>query len=135
RVEAGPLRPRRPRCGCREATGERGRLPLDRPRDAAGGASDGQPPPRPARLQARLTGPDDGHVLLDASRDITLAAGENHLTWTLDVDHPPRWWPRRLGDQPRCDVDVVVEVGGATSDRRTLRTAFREVQWRRWQLH
>src|SRR5207244_2280965 len=57
------------------------------------------------------------------------------LTWTLDVDHPPRWWPRRLGDQPRCDVEVVVEIGGEASDRRTLRTAFREVQWRRWQLH
>src|SRR4029450_3427435 len=27
-----------------------------------------------------------------------------------------------------------VEVGGEASDRRTLRTAFRDVQWRRWQL-
>ena len=97
-------------------------------------ASDGEPAPRPARLRARLTGPDDGGVLLDASRDVTLAGGDNHLTWTLDVDHPPRWWPRRLGEQPRCDVEVVVEVGGEASDRRTLRTAFREVQWRRWQL-
>jgi len=134
-VETGPVRLARVRCVCIEATEERGRLLLDVTLDTAGGGSNGEPAPRPARLQARLTGPDDGRVLLDASRDVTLAAGENHLTWTLDVDHPPRWWPRRLGDQPRCDVEVVVEVGGETSDRRTLRTAFREVQWRRWQLH
>jgi beta-mannosidase len=74
-------------------------------------------------------------VLLEVTRDVTLAGGDNHLTWTLDVDHPPRWWPRRLGEQPRCDVEVVVEVGGEPSDRRVLRTAFREVRWRHWQLH
>ncbi len=134
-VESGPVRLARVRCVCIEATEERGRLRLDLTLDAAGSGSDGEPAPRPARFRARLTGPDDGGVLLDASRDVTLAGGDNHLTWTLDVDHPPRWWPRRLGEQPRCDLEVVVEAGGEASDRRTLRTAFREVQWRRWQLH
>jgi beta-mannosidase len=133
-VETGPVRLARLRCVCVEASEERGRLRLDLSLEAADGSGDGAPAPRPARLVARVTGPD-GRVLLDASRDVTLAGGDNLLTWTLDVDHPPRWWPRRLGDQPRCDVEVVVEVDDEASDRRTLRTAFREVHWRRWQLH
>ncbi len=132
-VETGPVRIARLRCVCTEASEERGRLLLDLTLDAANGGGEGGPAPRPARLVARVTGPD-GETLLEAPREITLAGGDNHLTWTLDVDHPPRWWPRRLGDQPRCDVDVVVEVAGEPSDRRTLRTAFREIQWRRWQL-
>ena len=133
-VETGPVRIARLRCVCTEAGEERGRLLLDLTLDAANGDENGEPAPRPARLVARVTGPD-GRTLLEAPRDVTLAGGDNHLTWTLDVDHPPRWWPRRLGDQPRCDVEVVVEVAGEQSDRRTLRTAFREVQWRRWRLH
>jgi beta-mannosidase len=134
-VETGPVRLARLRCVCVEASEERGRLLLDLTLDAADGSGDGEPAPRPARLVARVTGPDDGRLLLEATRDVTLAGGDNHHTWTLDVDHPPRWWPRRLGEQPRCDVEVVVEVGGEPSDQRTLRTAFREVHWRRWQLH
>lgn len=131
-LETGPVRLARLRCLCVEATEERGRLLLDLTLDA--GAVDGEPAPRPARLQACVTGPD-GRVLLDATRGVTLAGGDNLLTWTLDVDNPPRWWPRRLGDQPRCSVEVAVEVGGETSDRRVLRTAFREIRWQRWQLH
>jgi len=133
-VETGPARVARLRCVCVEATEERGRLRLDLTLDAAG-TEDGQKAPLPARLNARLSGPDGGALLLEASRDVALAGGDNHLSWTLDVDHPPRWWPRRLGDQPRCTLEVTVEVGGEPSDGHTLRTAFREVQWRRWQLH
>ncbi len=132
-VETGPVRIARVRGVCTEASEERGRLLLDLTLDAANGGGEGEPAPRPARLVARVTGPD-GETLLEAPREVTLAGGDNHLTWTLDVDHPPRWWPRRLGDQPRCDIDVVVEVAGERSDGRTLRTAFREIQWRRWQL-
>jgi len=133
-VETGPVRIARLRCVCTEAGEERGRLLLDLTLDAANGGENGEPAPRPARLVARVTGPDGG-TLLEAPREVTLAGGDNHLTWTLDVDHPPRWWPRRLGDQPLCDVELVVEIAGEPSDRRTMRTAFREVQWRRWQLH
>jgi beta-mannosidase len=132
-IETGPVRLARLRCLCVEASEERGRLLLDVTLDA-GVADNGKPAPRPGRLLARVTGPD-GRVLLDATRDVTLAGGDNMLSWTLDVDKPPRWWPRRLGDQPCCDVEVVVEVDGEPSDRRALRTAFREVRWRRWQLH
>jgi beta-mannosidase len=132
-VETGPVRLARLRCLCIEATEERGRLLLDIRLDA-GRAVDGKPEPRPAQLRAHVTAPD-GRLLLEDTCDLTLAAGDNSVTWTLEVDHPPRWWPRRLGDQPRCDVEVAVELDGEPSDRRTLRTAFREVRWRRWQLH
>ncbi|HYV58438.1 MAG TPA: hypothetical protein VFA62_00050 [Acidimicrobiia bacterium] len=132
-VETGPVRLARLRCVCIEATEERGRLRLELTLDAAG-TGNGEAAPLPARLGARLTGPEDGAPLLESTRDVALAGGDNHLSWTLDVDHPPRWWPRRLGDQPRCTLDVTVEVAGEPSDRRTLRTAFRDVQWRRWQL-
>ncbi|MCZ7527471.1 MAG: hypothetical protein M5U14_14445 [Acidimicrobiia bacterium] len=65
---------------------------------------------------------------------MTLAGGTNHLTWTLEIEHPPRWWPRALGDQPLCDLELTVEVGGEPSDRRRIRTAFREVRLRDWRL-
>ncbi len=68
------------------------------------------------------------------TRDLTLAAGDNTLSLTVEVDHPPRWWPWRLGAQPQCDVEVVVEVDGVPSDDRRLRTAFREVRFKSWQL-
>jgi beta-mannosidase len=132
-VETGLARLARMRCVCVEATEERGCLPLDLTIDA-GTANEGETAPRPARLRARVTGPD-GVLLLEDTRELTLAGGDNQLNWTLEVDHPPRWWPRRLGDQPRCDVEVVLEVVGEPSDRRAVRTAFREVRWRRWQLH
>src|SRR5262249_31798775 len=99
-VETGPVRLARLRCLCVESTEGRRRLPLD-VRVAAAGAEDGEPTPRAARLVSRVTGPD-GRVLAEGTRDVTLAGGDNMLSWTVDVDQPPRWWPRRLGDQPRC---------------------------------
>ena len=129
--ETGRVRLARVGCICVEATEERGRVRLDLTLDVG----TAQESAMAARLTARLTGPVPGDELLaEGVRDVTLAAGDNHLQWTLDVDRPPRWWPRRLGDQPRCDLEVVVEVDGEPSDRRSVRTAFREVRWRRWRL-
>ncbi|MGH8993093.1 MAG: glycoside hydrolase family 2 protein [Acidimicrobiia bacterium] len=124
-ASSGPVRLARLRALCTETTEDRGRLGLDLTLDAAAG-------PATARLRARLTGPG---VDLVADRDQTLAAGENQLSWTLEVDRPPRWWPWRYGDQPLCDLDVDVEVDGARSDGRRLRTAFREVRLDNWRLH
>ena len=132
-VETGPARLARMRCVCVEASEERGRLLLDLTIDS-GTSGDGEQAPRPARLRARVTGPGGG-LLVEDTRELTLAGGDNQLNWTLDIDHPPRWWPRRLGDQPMCDLAVVLEVDGKPSDRLAARTAFREVRWRRWQLH
>ena len=121
----GPVRLARMRAVCTEATEDRGRLALHLTLDAAAG-------PATARLRARLTGPGVDQV---AERDQTLAAGENQLSWTLEVDRPPRWWPWRYGEQPLCNLEVDVEVDGARSDGRCLRTGFREVRLDNWRLH
>ncbi|HTC81158.1 MAG TPA: hypothetical protein VK848_06460, partial [Acidimicrobiia bacterium] len=113
------------RCLCVEATEDRGRLLLTLTVDAPVG-------PTPVHLRARLTGPG---VAVDAERDQTLATGVNELSWTLEVDRPPRWWPWRYGPQPLVDVEVAVEVDGVESDGRRLRTAFREVRSDGWRFH
>jgi beta-mannosidase len=123
--ETGPVRIARMRCLCTEATEDRGRLLVNVTLDAAGGPTSG-------RLRARLTGPG---VAVDHSRDQTLAAGQNHLRWALEVDHPPRWWPWRYGEQPLVDLELTVEIDGEPSDARRLRTAFREVRGDGWQFH
>lgn len=125
-VECGPVRIARARAICVEASLEQGRVACHLTLDAGGRASE-------ARLQATLRGPD-GDPMLDASRDATLATGTNELSWMLTVDEPPRWWPRALGPQPLCTLELTVEVDDETSDARTFRTAFREVRSRDWQF-
>ena len=95
-----------------------------RPRPAAGCSSTSRstpartrtPVPLSARLYATVTGPD-GRTMAATTRDVMLAAGDNTLNLTVEVDHPPRWWPWRLGAQPQCDVEVVVEVDGGAERR------------------
>jgi beta-mannosidase len=133
-VETGPVRLARVRALCVDATEDRGRIVVAVTLDA-GGADDGERrrEPLPARLTVAVRGPD-GDLLGDASRDVPLATGENHVSLTVEVEHPPRWWPRALGDQPLCRLDVAVDVAGERSDSRTLRTAFRDVRMRRFEL-
>lgn len=126
-VETGPVRITRLRAACSDANEERARLVLEATLDAGEHAS----APLPARLVTRLTGPD-GELLAEANEEISLAAGDNVRSWTLDVDTPPLWWPRRLGAQPLVDLEVSVEIGGETSDLATRRTALREVRMREW---
>jgi beta-mannosidase len=127
RVRAtGPVRLAALRTLCTEAAVGRARLLLDLTLDAAEADTE-------ARLVAALTGPD-GRQLARAEREATLAAGDNRLRWTLDVEDPPRWWPWRLGEQPLCDLRVDVVVGDVSSDHRAVRTALREVRLRDWVL-
>ncbi len=124
-ADSGPVRLSGLRCLCIEATEDRGRLLLTLTVDAPAG-------PTPVHLRARLRGPD---VAVDAERDQTLATGVNQLSWTLEVDRPPRWWPWRYGPQPLVDLEVAVDVEGVESDSRRLRTAFREVRRDGWRFH
>ena len=124
--ETGPVRIARLRSICTEAGRERGRLLLDLSLDTLGDGTQ-----IPVVLHASVTGPD-GTLLTLAQRELTLADGDNHLAWAVDVDAPPRWWPWRLGEQPMCEVTVTVDVAGTVSDERRLRTAFREVKVRDW---
>ncbi len=128
-VETGPARIARMRTVCVEATEERGRLSVDLTIDVP---RSGVEAPLPVRLTARLTGAGRE---IDWTRDEQLAAGPNHLEWRLEVDRPPLWWPRRLGEQPLCDLEVEVEVDGEPSDRSRCRTGFREVRLVDWKLH
>jgi beta-mannosidase len=124
-TETGPVRIARLRCLCTEATEDRGRLALDLTLHAASG-------PLACRLGVRLAG---SGLAVDTERDQTLAAGANHLSLTVDVERPPRWWPWRYGEQPLVDLEVTVEVDGTASDARRLRTAFREVRRDGWRFH
>jgi beta-mannosidase len=128
--DTGPVRIKWLRALCSEASETRGRLLLDVTLDSG---EDPEPVPLGARLHATVSGPD-GRLLAESTQDVMLAAGDNTLTMTVDVDHPPRWWPWRLGAQPQCDVEVRVEVAGVPSDDRRLRTAFRELRWKHWEL-
>src|SRR5688572_22992488 len=124
-VDSGPVRLSGARCLCVEATEDRGRLLLSLTVDSPAG-------PAPVLLKARLQGPG---VDVTAVQEQTLAAGANHLSWTVEVDHPPRWWPWRYGPQPLIDVNIDVEVDGVRSDGQRLRTAFREVRNDGWRFH
>jgi beta-mannosidase len=119
-ASTGPVRIDHARVLCIDASVERGRVACDVTLDAAG-------EPREAHLHAVVRGPGDV-VLLDAFRTATLATGTNELAWMLTVDDPPRWWPRTLGPQPLCTIDLDVEVDGVASDGFSRRIAFRDVR-------
>jgi len=126
-VATGPVRIARTRCTCVEATEARGRLALDVTLDAA--------VPGTATVTATVRGPGCEMV---TERTVSLAAGDNQFNWPIDVERPPRWWPRRLGPQPLCDVELVVSFGDdpqSVSDSCAFRTAFREVRLDRWIFH
>jgi len=70
---------------------------------------------------------------VEHSQLLTLAAGDNHLEWTVAVPDPSLWWPHALGDQPLHDATVRVELDdGSTSDERHRRIGLRSVQMDNW---
>jgi beta-mannosidase len=124
-VQSGPVRIENARVVCIEASVEQGRVQVDLELN-----TDEQ---REVRLHAWVRGPGDA-LLLESLREATLAGGTNELSWTLTVDDPPRWWPRALGPQHLCTVELAVEVDRERSDGRKFRTAFREVRRIGWQF-
>src|SRR5262249_33331830 len=125
-VETGRARITKLRVLCTEATADRSRLTCDMALDVDDGPLD-------AVLHARVNAPN-GDTLLDTTRAVTLAAGENRQSWTLTVEGAPRWWPRTLGAQPLCTLDLTVAVASVASDSRTVRTAFREIRFDDWKF-
>jgi len=124
--DTGPVRIARLRVICTEAGPERGRLLLDLTLDTRSDRDR-----TPVVLHAAVTGPD-GALLALSEREVTLADGDNHLAWAVDVEAPPRWWPWRLGEAARCDLTITADVEGLVSDERSVRTAFREIRVRDW---
>jgi beta-mannosidase len=125
-VDTGPVRISGLRVLCTEALTERSRLTCEVRLDANDGPLD-------ALLRASVVDASGG-TLLDASRPVTLAAGENRQSWVLTIENAPRWWPHTLGDQPLCTLALEVIVADEPSDVRTLRTAFREVRCDDWKF-
>lgn len=129
-VTTGPVHVSRARVLCTEASEQRGRLVVALTLDAdlevagTGGA------PVSAHLALRVDD-QDGRVLAEHARDVSLADGENHLSVDVDVERPPRWWPRSLGEQRLCPLAIRVDVGGEPSDEVSVRTGFREVRAKR----
>lgn len=118
--ETGPIRIRDLRVLCREASPERAVVLLRANLETA--------EPRTAVVRSSVGAVD--HELVHP-----LAAGENHVEWTVTIEHPALWWPWSLGDQPLHDVVVEVapeEAPQEVSHRRTCRTGLRQVQLDDW---
>jgi beta-mannosidase len=117
---SGPVRIQKSRAICVEASTERSRIACNLTLDSAGEH-------RRAHLHAVVRNPS-GATLLDSWRTVTVATGTNQLAWTLIVDGAPRWWPRALGEQVLCTLDVEIEVDGEVSDGFTRRIGFRDIR-------
>lgn len=117
---SGPVRIRHSRAICRSADPARARLALRAVLDTDGA--------RTVRLRTRVAGVEHEHAQ-------PLAAGENRVEWTVEVENPELWWPWALGAQPLHDltVDVLVD-GDRVSDRVVRRIGFRSIDWRDWKL-
>ena len=116
------------RCVCIEATEERGRLLLDVTLDAAGSGRR-EPAPLPARLHARLTGPDDGA----RARRRDHGTSRSPAATTTSRGRSTSTAPRAGGHGASASSRVATSrsssrSAGEASDRRRLRTAFREVR-------
>jgi beta-mannosidase len=118
RVEStGPVRIRDLRVLCRDATPERAVVVLRANLETV--------EQRTATVRSSVG--DVDHELTQS-----LAAGENHIEWTVNVEQPDLWWPWALGDQPMADVTVEAWVDDALSHRRTVRTGLRRVELKDW---
>jgi beta-mannosidase len=118
--ETGPIRIRDLRVLCREASGARAVVVLRANLDAT----------EPTTVVIRSSVGPGAHEL-----EQPLAAGENHVEWTVTVDRPALWWPWSLGDQPLHEVVVEVAPADAPdelSHRRTCRTGLRRVELDDW---
>jgi beta-mannosidase len=118
--ETGPIRIRDLRVLCREATPERAVVVLRANLETA--------EPRSVVVRSSV-GPAD-HELVHP-----LAAGENHVEWTVTIEQPELWWPWSLGDQPMQEVVLEVapeEHPDEVSHRRVCRTGLRQVQLDDW---
>ena len=69
---------------------------------------------------------------VDYELEQSLAAGENHVEWTVTVDQPELWWPWALGPQPLHDAVVEAWTDDELSHRRSLRTGLRRVEFEKW---
>ncbi len=125
--DTGPVRISWLRVLCTEASDLRGQLRLDVTLDP------GTTTPRDDIVLVAHVTDEQGTRLAETTQPVELTRRGTTLTVPIVVDRPPRWWPWRLGRQPRVHVEVAVEIDGVRSDDRRLMTAFRDIQIRDWQ--
>jgi len=113
----GPVRIRDLRVRCRDATPERAVVVFDANLET---------------LDSRAVTIKSAVGAVDHELTQTLAAGENHVEWTVTIDQPELWWPWSLGDQPLHDVIVEAWVDDERSHRRQVRTGLRRVELHNW---
>jgi beta-mannosidase len=113
----GPVRIRDLSVLCREATAERAVVVLRANLET---------------VEARTVTVRSAVGAVDHELTQPLAAGENHVEWTVTIEQPQLWWPWSLGAQPMHEVSVEVLVDAARSHRRTVRTGLRRVELQRW---
>ena len=117
--ETGPVRIKRLRTLCTEASAERAVVSFRAVLDAATACV--------VRLRAVVGG-------VEHEQEQPVAAGENRFSWNVFVEGPELWWPGAMGPQTMTDVSVSVFVSGegegdvAASDERRLQTGLRQVR-------
>ncbi|NNE73681.1 MAG: hypothetical protein HKN26_08470 [Acidimicrobiales bacterium] len=117
-IETGPVVIRFFKAVCIDATGERARVGLRAVLHTH----------KTTEVTLRTTFGTVDHELVQP-----LAAGENRVEWTIDIDRPGRWWPASMGDQQLYDLDVEVQLeDGTVSDHRHRRMGVRSVSMRNW---
>jgi beta-mannosidase len=115
--ETGPVRIRDLRVLCQEATDERAVVVLRANLETLDA--------RTVTVRSSV-----GEVQHELTQPV--AAGENHVEWTVTIDQPALWWPWALGEQPLHGVVVEVWVDDELSHRRTRRTGLRRVELDNW---
>jgi beta-mannosidase len=69
------------------------------------------------------------------TEELSLAAGENQLEWTVTVPDPELWWPWALGEQHRYDVTVeAIAEDGRVSHTVERKVGLRSLVFDDWQL-
>lgn len=85
----------------------------------------------PGTAELRLTWRSpDGHTG-QASRQVSLVAGDNHLAVPLTIDHPQRWWPVGYGKPNLYAFHAEVRMDGKVLAEADRDTGLRSVELRR----
>jgi beta-mannosidase len=81
------------------------------------------------KVAVEWTAPNGTHGAQE--RDVTLAAGENHVAVPIDIERPQRWWPVGYGDPNLYRFHANVSAGGASVAEADRETGLRSVELRR----
>ena len=67
----------------------------------------------------------------DASRNVQLQPGVNHVTLPIDIANPQLWYPAGYGAQPIYKFNAQLKLGRQVQDEATAKTGLRSIVLRR----